>query len=247
MNHKRLYVIARYNEDISWVEELQGDIIVYNKGENYRWNFNKIDVENYGRESETYVRAIIDHYDKLSEYDDIVFLQGYCFDHSPDLMQLLNYTTDDYIGLGAYFSTHTIPKDGFIFNTHKFLIDVMLRQSHTVDHGHDETKIFSDFSYPMDHGNGNIIEKSGEIKQLMYVMTIMGIPYKGVSMNWTNGALYTVNTNLLKNKTLSFWKDLHELIRYWYVDLENQDLGYILERLWPVIWKHQNNFSGWKF
>ena len=43
MNHKRLYVIARYNEDISWVEELQGDIIVYNKGENYRWNFNKID------------------------------------------------------------------------------------------------------------------------------------------------------------------------------------------------------------
>jgi len=247
MDHKRLNVIARYNEDISWVEELQGDIIVYNKGENYRWNYKKIDVENYGRESETYVRAIIDNYEKLSDYDDVVFLQGYCFDHSPDLIDLLNYTTETYNGLGKYTSNHTILKDGYIFNTHKFLIDIFLRQSHTIDHGLEMTKIVSDFNYTMDHGNGRFLEKSAEIKQLMYVMTIMGIPYKGVSLDWTNGALYTVNTNLLKNKTLSWWKDLHELIRYWYVDLENQDLGYILERLWPVIWKHQNNFSGWKF
>lgn len=246
MGHKRLNVIARYNEDISWLEQVQGDIIVYNKGENYRWNYKKIDVENYGRESETYVRAIIDNYEMLSEYDDIVFLQGYCFDHSPELIERLNYTTETYLGLGSFSSKHVIPKEPFIFNTHKFLIDILLRQSHTVDHNLEETKIVSDFSYPMDHGNGRYLEKSSEIKQLMYVMTIMGIPYKGVSMEWTNGALYTVNTKLLRNKTLSWWKDLHELIRYWYVDLDNQDLGYILERLWPVIWNYQNNFSGWK-
>ena len=245
MSFKRLNIIARYNEDISWVKDLKGDVIVYNKGENYRWDYNKIDVENYGRESETYVRAVIDNYDKLSEYDDFVFLQGYCFDHSPDLLNLLNYTTETYIGLGAYSSVHSVQKDGFIFGTHKYLIDVLCRQSQ-YDHGTEPTKIFSDFKWNMDHGNGRFVEKSCEVKQLMYVMQIMGLPYKGMSVEWTNGALYTVNTKLLKNKTLSWWKDLHELIRYWYVDIDNHDLGYILERLWPVIWNHQDNFSGWK-
>lgn len=246
MSHKRLNIIARYNEDISWVSDLQGDILVYNKGENYTWDFPKKDVPNFGRESETYVRAVIENYDQLDNYDDFVFLQGYCFDHSPDLLELLKYKTDTYIGLGKYFSTHTIQSDNFVFDTHKFIIDLFCRQSQ-VDHGTELTPIVSDFSYPMDHGNGRIVEKSCEIKQLMYVMTIMGLPYKGAQLHWTNGALYTVNTKLLKQKSLSWWKSLHELIRYWYVDIDNHDLGYILERLWPAIWTYQNHLGGWKF
>lgn len=246
MLHKRLNIVARYNEDLDWVKDLQGDVLVYNKGENYKWDFPKIDVENYGRESETYVRAIIEHYEKLDMYDDFVFLQGHPFDHAPELNEKLKYRTNDFIPLCSYFATHVMPSDGYVFNTHKFMIDILARQSQ-LDHSNEPTPLFSDFSYPMNHGNGRIVEKSCEIKQLMYVMQIMGMHYKGIKFDWTCGAMYTVNTKLLKQKSLSWWKNLHELIRYWYVDIENQDLGYILERMWPVIWKHTDNFGGWKF
>ena len=30
---KNLLIVARYNEDISWVDQLDCDVIIYNKGE----------------------------------------------------------------------------------------------------------------------------------------------------------------------------------------------------------------------
>ena len=247
MPHKRLNIIARYNENIDWVKDLPGgDILVYNKGENYTWNFPKIDVENYGRESETYVRAIIDNYEKLHLYDDVVFMQGYCYDHAPDLLDCVRYTTDTYLGLGKYYANHTIPSTNYIFDTHKYVLDVLCRQSQVDLKKEKMTNIVSDFSFKMQQSSGIIEEKSQEIKQIMYVLGVMGIPYRGLDIVWSCGALYTVNSKLLTNKTLSWWKDLHELIRYWYIELENDHLGYILERLWPVIWCYQNHISGWK-
>jgi len=245
-DHKRLNIIARYNEDLDWVKNLNGDVLVYNKGENYRWDYKKIDAENYGRESETYVRAIIEHYDILDQYYDVVFLQGHPFDHAPELYENLRYSTEEFLPLCSYFATHVLPNDNYVFDTHKFVIDILCRQSQ-VDHGTELTPLVSDFSYPMEHGDGRVIEKSCELKQLLYVMQIMGLPSKNVKLDWTCGAMYTVNSKLLKQKSLSWWKNFHELIRYWYVDINNHDLGYILERLWPVVWKHADNFGGWKF
>ncbi len=55
------YVIARYNEDISWCSNIPGKFIVQ-KGEH---------LPNLGRESSSYLWYIINHYDALNNY--------YCF------------------------------------------------------------------------------------------------------------------------------------------------------------------------
>jgi hypothetical protein len=240
MVYKRLNIIARYNENLDWVKDLKGDVIVYNKGENYIWDYTKIDVKNYGRESETYVRAVLDFYNHLDDYDDFVFLQGNPFEHTDDLFERLNYVNDEFIPLCSSYATHILPSDNYIFNTHKYLVDVLCKENAP------ETKIVSDFSFMMDHGNNVVLDKNYEIKQLMYVMQIMRIPYKSLRLDWTCGAMYTVNTKLLKRKSKSWWENFHELIRYWFVDLNNEDLGYILERMWPIIWTHHDNYGGWK-
>jgi hypothetical protein len=72
-------VIAKYKEDISWVNQLKCPYIVYDKSN---------DIPNVGRESETYLRYIIANYEKLPNY--ILFLQGHPFDH-------LTIGTVDYI------------------------------------------------------------------------------------------------------------------------------------------------------
>lgn len=65
-----IVVVAKYNEDISWVDELKFPYIIYDKMK---------DIPNVGREAETYLRYIITHYTSLPDY--IVFLQGKPFDH----------------------------------------------------------------------------------------------------------------------------------------------------------------------
>ena len=71
-------VIARYNEDINWVNNLDtfSKKIIYNKGENLQnlKNTQIIDLPNIGRESHTWLHHIVQNYEKLSHYN--VFVQG---------------------------------------------------------------------------------------------------------------------------------------------------------------------------
>ena len=69
-------VVARYNEDIEWITD--NNKIIYNKGIPLNIN-NEYILENIGRESETYLRYIIDNYDNLP--DVVVFTQGNIKDH----------------------------------------------------------------------------------------------------------------------------------------------------------------------
>ena len=245
MNGKRLNIIARYNEDITWVKDLKGDVLVYNKGENYIWDFPKIDAENYGRESETYVRAIIENYDKLDQYDEFALMQGHPFDHCSDILERLEHNTSTYTLLSTYYANHILPKDDYIFYTHKNIVDLLFQQMKT-DHEVGPIKQVTNISYMMEHNNKVFIEKAPEIKQIIYVLMILGIQYRGLNITWGCGAQYIVSTDLLKNKSIWFWKNLHELLRYTYVELESQDLGYVMERLWPLIWSFADKIGNWK-
>ena len=88
---KRINIIARYNENLDWVENLDGDVLIFNKGENYIWPYEVINVENYGREAETYVNAIIHLFEtkKINKYDELVFLQGNPTEHYNLLFEAL--------------------------------------------------------------------------------------------------------------------------------------------------------------
>lgn len=82
------FVVARYNEDISWVSALVSRFpgskcTVYNKGRGdleKSSTYDVVDLENVGRESHTYLRHVISTYSQESD-EVTVFLQGHPFDH----------------------------------------------------------------------------------------------------------------------------------------------------------------------
>ncbi len=72
-------VIARYNEDLSWIAELLPNekITVYNKGKdnlNLPSSYKIVKLPNIGRESHTYLYHIVNNYNQLA--DRVLFLQG---------------------------------------------------------------------------------------------------------------------------------------------------------------------------
>jgi hypothetical protein len=83
-----LFVIARYQEDVSWADGIP-NCIIYNKSDTLPQTVHPIiQLPNVGREGHTYLYYIITNYDNLPEYS--VFLQGFPFDHSPQLQHILN-------------------------------------------------------------------------------------------------------------------------------------------------------------
>ena len=83
------FVVARYNESIDWLQPIIKDCIILNKGEPLHVN-NETPLENVGRESDSYLWYIIQHYDNLP--DVVVFTQANIADHlgSNNVKYLLN-------------------------------------------------------------------------------------------------------------------------------------------------------------
>ena len=89
-------VIARYSENLDWVGDIPNDftVIIYNKGAAITSGpalsraDHVITLANSGRESDTILRHILDK----TKFQDgfTVFLQGDPFEHSPDIIALLN-------------------------------------------------------------------------------------------------------------------------------------------------------------
>jgi hypothetical protein len=71
-------VVARYNENISWLRNEMKNCIIYNKGEKLNIE-NEIILKDVGRESGTYLQYIISNYNNLP--DIIVFTQARISDH----------------------------------------------------------------------------------------------------------------------------------------------------------------------
>ncbi len=71
-------IVARYNEDITWLRDEMINCIIYNKGEKLNIP-NEFFLKNVGRESDTYLHYIIDNYDNLP--DVVVFTQARISDH----------------------------------------------------------------------------------------------------------------------------------------------------------------------
>ena len=82
-------IVARYNENIRWLETELDNCIIYNKGEKLNIK-NEIALKNVGRESETYLNYIISNYDSLP--DVVVFTQARISDHrqNGDVNYLIN-------------------------------------------------------------------------------------------------------------------------------------------------------------
>jgi len=92
-------VVARYNENIDWTKDFS-NVIIYNKGSPLDIQ-NEIILNNVGKEGHTYYTYICEHYEKLNDYT--IFLQGNPFDHSPDIVSLLNHYTTNKLNIDFNF------------------------------------------------------------------------------------------------------------------------------------------------
>jgi len=114
---KKEIVISRYNEDLSWIKDINSDIkvFIYNKSdESIAYEHKQL--PNIGREGETYLRHIIENYDSLSE--NIILSQGCPFDHSKDFLSFINNNDtkslvyiSDWIALVYHYSSPQMIKD----------------------------------------------------------------------------------------------------------------------------------------
>ena len=96
MNNYQI-VVARYNENIDWLNSEKDHCIIYNKSKPLNIP-NEIILPNVGRESHTYLYHIIENYDNLS--DKTIFFQGNIRDHK--ILNIEKYFgTENFIG---YFS-----------------------------------------------------------------------------------------------------------------------------------------------
>ena len=84
-------IVAHYNEDLSWLDKINTNHIVYSKGFTNS-KYSSYTLPNVGREADTYLYYIINNYYNLD--NDIIFLQGNPFDHCPDVIDVINHTND---------------------------------------------------------------------------------------------------------------------------------------------------------
>lgn len=84
-------IISRYNENLDWLNKIEFDYIVYNKGlDDIQHPY--IRLRNVGRETDTYLNYIISNYYNLPEI--VVFSQGNPFDHGSNFVEVVNNTYD---------------------------------------------------------------------------------------------------------------------------------------------------------
>lgn len=97
-------VVARYHEDISWLDHINGDKLVLEKG-NLTSKFQDINLPNVGRESHSYLYYITNEYNNLEDYT--CFLQGNPFPHCADIINAINnfkYDTN-FLPFGDIYNT----------------------------------------------------------------------------------------------------------------------------------------------
>lgn len=77
----QIAVVARYRENLDWMNLLLCKSIVYNKGPELRHTKqNVVNLHNLGRESQTYLEFIVSNYDDIQPNNTYVFLQGHPFE-----------------------------------------------------------------------------------------------------------------------------------------------------------------------
>ena len=128
---RKVLVIARYKEDLSWLSQVpvEFDICVYDKSESpsivkvpsdvqRRCQINKI--PNVGRETQSYLKYIIDNYDNLPE--TLVMCQGDPFPHAPEFLQGLSHLSQKlYQPLTIQYMPNTVHDDmAKLYKQHRF-------------------------------------------------------------------------------------------------------------------------------
>lgn len=223
----RLFVIARYKEDISWLENINNDIVIFNKGDNFSFNYPRFDVPNVGRECETYLRAIIQYYEILDNYESVVFLQGHPFDHCKELFDILQNSDDKEITmLSDIMTKFYFPSEKTSYGLHESIISRLFNINYNWE-------VVLPSIDNQEHNFSKIIENS------MALCHLLGIKSTDCEYFWCHGAQYIVPVSKIKSKSLEWWKMYYDLCVLIYRDLRFHTLAYTIESIWPLVWEYK--------
>lgn len=122
-------VIAKYNENVSWIEEFQEKhFIIYNKWtENYKpETYENVSLKNIWREADTYLSYIIDNYSSLPE--QVLFLQWKVLDHITEHQLSRLYNERDYTGFFKHYYVPNFRIQGWAWNIKQNKSDISLHE-----------------------------------------------------------------------------------------------------------------------
>lgn len=247
MKNNKLVVVARYQENLNWIYNIKGDVAIYNKGEDFPWDFTRKDLDNYGREAETYVRSILDFYDQLSKYERICFVQGNPFDHSKNLYSKIEIDhSEPFFYLGDNTQSVYTGVEACINQSSFYVVDLFFKEiiNHTVVQAEKDNFAkdkLSKINYNLSERDGSKENRTSELIEIIALCEIMRIPYKSLCYKWDCGAQYSVKPENILNKSFEWWHSLYNLIHHSCQTLNLNVIAYILERTWPLIWSHDEN------
>lgn len=245
-------VIARYNEDVNWLKKIIYDnkinkVYLYNKGLNdiplsifYHPKLIYQELENKGRESQTYIYHIINNYDNLNE--KTLFTQGDPFDQAPDFFKFIEnyiYWLPDYQPISSiWFFEYNVPPKKIYDDYHNNILDAKyllfemnLDNLNTIsfnDYGimGIANRLKNNPSFNNIYGNG-IIQN---------ITNKYNIPIKKKSSNiglFHYGGIFGVSRNYIVKHDINVYKRIQK-----FLDEFGEDAGFVMERLWYMLFTY---------
>lgn len=209
-NENYKIIVARYSEDVEWLENISDKCIILNKGQQLN-ALNEIMLKNVGRESHSYLWYIIENYDNLP--DICVFTQGKISDHN-----LYGDTPDKYLlrlKLEAEMYEKSKPRVTFDYNTNSF------------------KWFMPDWNYCLDnfyYFNDNNYRHKKLILFIDWFKQFIQPTYPNPMHIYTN-ALFAVKKELILKHPIEYYKKLIKEVEYNVNPVE----GHFFERSWYYI------------
>jgi len=237
IDYEHTFIVARYKEDINWTRYLPGKVIIYNKGredlilDNSRGNITIIKLENIGREGNTYLRHIIDNYDTLSSR--VTFLQGDPFPHSPDILSLICMSKDfeNIQSLSTWYFEHD-PEKYYIEKHLKYL-----NGARYAIYQIDKTGKFLEWKDGLGIDGINRYKRENKCKDSFVYDHFLGRCNMENKIKDIYPTIFCALFSIIKENIIANSKETYEIINREL--LKNDKLrgldGYILERLWYII------------
>lgn len=229
-------VIARYQEDVAWLNNVSDDIeiVIYNKGKKdilpkLLRKVTVIDVANLGRESETYCRHMIQNYHNLAEYT--IFSQGDPFCHAPYLMEFLKDPTSmSAIQMMSLKYLNNIPPQFLLDKARDHPWMRLERMStRTLD-----SVLFRDagtehfYNAYLKHNN-----LSPGVNIIKHFFDDIGLPHamseETEVCNFAYGAIFGVSKPLIQKHSVDVYSAMRTR------SVESWENGYIIERIWFLL------------
>jgi hypothetical protein len=248
-------VVARYNEDLSWLKKIPKTIkiTIYNKG-NDDIDFPFIQLPNIGRESHTYLYHIIQNYDNLAE--QTIFCQGDSIFHSPDFLNLIKNRKyfEPIQPLSAFYWPQGNTPPNYFSNPPLPLLDktqhLWIKNNRVhVEYMDNEFRTVYPFYYAEDY----YVRLIENVKKLYNIDNILKFNVdrfrlKNVDLNELfpvcYAGLFAVSKDVIKQNSVDFYNNIMSILIYDVRYLDNNkilDHGLFLEKLWLLIFNYKKN------